>query len=271
MADRSLDTAQRSFAAWVTWLDDDATAVSFEGSAEAWIRSDRGIPASERLRVYANAYFSRIESALRDDFPALRTALGEGFGDLVKLYLMAHPPRGFSLGRAGDRLPSFLREPAAEAIARRFPFAADLAVLEWAITDVFDERDAAPLTSDGLAKLPAQAWAELRLRLVPAHRLLELAWPIQRIRDAWSDGSELPALSPASTTVLVWRQAEQVYQRAVAQDEARALACVRRGCDFAELCDEIAALDPRVEAAPRTLDILRRWLAEGLVSSATLA
>ena len=272
MPENSLDTQQRSFAALVTSLGNDVAGASFAGPVEAWIRSDRSIPASERVRVYANAYVSRIESVLRDDFGALCTALGDaGFGDLVRLYLMAHPPRDYSLGRVGERLTSFLREAAAEVIRRRFPFAADLAALEWAITDVFDERDATLLASDALAKLPAHAWAELRLALVPAHRLLELAWPVQRIRNAWSAGSDLPALTPAPATLLVWRRDEAVYQRAVAPDEARALACVRRGDDFGQLCDEIAAFGPRAEAAQRMLEILRRWLADGLISSVALA
>ena len=269
MPERSLQAQQRSFAGWVTALGRNWAGLSSEAAVEAWIRAGRGIPAHERLRVYANAYLARIESVLREDFGALSAALGEGgFGDLVRLYLMAHPPCGYSIGRVGERLPSFLREPATEAFRRRFPFAADLAALEWAITDVFDERDADLLASDVLARLPAEAWAELHLELVPAQRVLELAWPVQRIRDAWSAASDLPALTSVPTTLLVWRHAEAVYQRALPPDEAHALACVRRGDDFGGLCEEIAAFDPRADAAPRMLEMLRRWLADGLISAA---
>jgi len=79
------------------------------GSAQdidARLRSDLGIPAAERLRVYANAYFARVHDVLREDYPALHAAIGaDAFHDLAKLYLLAHPSRSFSLRFAGARLP----------------------------------------------------------------------------------------------------------------------------------------------------------------------
>ena len=158
----SLLTAQRDFARLVTAVD------AQEEPECPRIRSDLAIPALARVSVYAHAYFERIHAVLREDYGALHAALGDdGFHDLARLYLLALPSRSFSLRHAGARLAEFLRGPVAEVFARRWPFAADLALLEWALVDVFDAVDAPVLERAALAEIPAQRWPELRFALVP--------------------------------------------------------------------------------------------------------
>jgi hypothetical protein len=257
----ALRELQRDFARAVT--DPDAPPDGF-----ARLRSDLGIPAEERLAVYANAYFARLHGVLRDDFGALAQVLGEaGFHDLVRLYLMACPPRGFSLRFAGERLPAFLAGPVAEAFARRWPFAADLAALEWALVDVFDAPDAPLLERAALAALRPEDWPGLRFALVPAQRLLELAWPVQQLRDAWSAERPLPAIEAGPTCVLVHRSADAVVQRALSAAEARALRLLGEGCDFAALCAGVAEEVGDAEGAQRVLEMLERWLADGILAA----
>ena len=84
----------------------------------ARIRSDHGIPAEERLFVYAHAWFARLHEVLREDYGALAEALGkDAFHDLAKLYFRAHPPRSHSLRFLGEGLCAFLRSPVAELFA----------------------------------------------------------------------------------------------------------------------------------------------------------
>ena len=48
--------------------------------------------ASDRLSVYANAYFARLIECLGESFPVLQRALGdEAFAGLAADYLVAHP------------------------------------------------------------------------------------------------------------------------------------------------------------------------------------
>ena len=104
------------------------------------IRDDAPLSAVDRLEVYANAYFFRILEVLRKDYPALAASLGEArFNNLITDYLAANPPTRFSLRYAGEELGSFLGgHPAARPPREEFPWAADLARLEWAIVDAFD-------------------------------------------------------------------------------------------------------------------------------------
>ncbi len=234
----------------------------------AGLRSDLGIPASERLRVYANAYFARIHDVLREDYTALHAAIGaDAFHDLAKLYLMAHPSRSFSLRFAGARLPDFLRGPVAEPFSRRWPFAADLAELEWALVDVFDVPDAPPLQRAALAGLSPDAWSELRFALVPAHRLLALEWPVQRIRDAASAGDPIPSLEPCASKLLIHRREELVFKRTLSDTELVALERIRAGHDFGSVCAAVAERIGEGAAAGFTLACLEVWLSEGLIAA----
>ena len=261
----SLGAAQQRFA---------RIASSLEGigadarSLATWLREDRGVPALERMAVYAHAYFARIHGVLREDYGALHAALGDdAFHDLAKLYLMAHPPSHFSLRFAGERLPEFLAGPVTAVFRRRWPFAADLAALEWSLVDVFDAEDSPVLSRAELASVPPGDWGRLRFRLIPAHRLLRLDWPAHEVREAWLDGDRpLPRLEPRATPVLIHRREERVFHRAVSPLEARALGLVAEGRDFASLCAAIAEETGDGDCAARVVALLERWLAERLLA-----
>lgn len=232
------------------------------------IRPDRGISAEERLSIYRHAYFARIHDVLRDDYGALHALFGDAaFHDLVKLYLMAHPPRSHSLRDVGAKLSVFLAGPVAEPFTARWPYSADLAALEWALVDVFDAADRRVLVREALSALPSSGWAALELELVPAHRILALAWPVQRLRQAWSSERPLPSLDPSPTTVLVHRHREQVFVRSLGELEDRTLALVREGCDFATVCGRAADELGDAGSPSEVLALLERWLAEGLLAA----
>ena len=141
--------------------------------------------SAEQLDIYANMYFHRLHDCLAEDFPALMARLGGArFHNLVTDYLLAHPSTDFSLRELGRALPDFL---ASHALEREFPALADLARLEWARVDVFDEADAAPLSREEVLERGASEPEKLGLALIPAARLLCLdasALPLWKQLDA---------------------------------------------------------------------------------------
>jgi len=155
-----------------------------EGRAEAaaietLLAGDAGLPAADRLDIYANMYFFRLLDCLREDFPRLATALGEDrFHNLATDYLLAHPSENPSLRYLGRRLPEFL---AAHALARESACLVDLVRLEWTRADLFDAPDAKPLTREDLARLSQEQAGDLELRVVPAFRLLRLGHDAPRL------------------------------------------------------------------------------------------
>ena len=236
------------------------------------LRGDRGLAPEDRLAVYSSAYFLRIQDCLRGDFGALARALGpEAFHDLVKSYLMVHPPSHPSLRYAGKDLANFLEtEPFAAIFGRRCAYSADLARLEWALTDAFDAADAPVLARKDLAKRAPEAWAALRLRPSPSLRVLSLAWPVHTVRERFEHEEEAeswaapPPLEAAKTHVRVWRREETVYYRAVSALEAELLRALSRGDDFGALCERVSREEPETAAA-HAAQFLEAWVSAGLL------
>ncbi|UCE87382.1 MAG: putative DNA-binding domain-containing protein, partial [Deltaproteobacteria bacterium] len=264
-----LADAQRRLWRLITAPEGVAAALTEAGdpdgrSLEALLASDDALDAAHRLDVYAHAYFGRIHECLAEDYGALASAIGaEAFHDLVTAYLLAHPPRHPSLRFAGEKLADFLAgDRRAQPFLRRWPWSADLARLEWALVDAFDAADAPTLSREDLARIPAARWPELRLSFQSSVQLLRLAWPVQRLREAWERDTPRPRLAAAERTAIgVWRHAERVYFRSMSSLEAELLEAALAKESFAALC---ARSEERLgaRAAPaHAAEQLGRWIA----------
>jgi len=256
VSELELLAAQRAFARVASALEETEPVVPLA----AWLREDRGISAPLRMQIYTHAYFERIHGVLREDFPRLHAALGDaGFHDLAKLYLMAHPPCSFSLRFAGAGLPAFLAEPAAELFRERWPFAVDLATLEWQIADLFDAADGPIVTRESLARVGPEHWDTLSFQLTHAARILALDWSFAS-----------PEPVSRATRVLVYRRAERVHQRELSVLEAQALELVRQGHSFGSICAALAERLHEPGAVELVVELLERWLADELFSALSL-
>jgi hypothetical protein len=252
----SLAQLQSEFARWLLEREPPAETPRLLGDARA--------SAAERLHIYRYAYMSRLVQVLRDDFPALERALGrEAFDPLAAAYLRAHPSQHFSLRHAGARFPAFLAaHEAARETRERAPWAPDLARFELAVSDAFDAADARPLARSDLAHLAPEAWAELRLTLMPGAQLLELAWPARELRAAYDAEQQLAThtITPERECVLVWRKTERVLHRACDADELALLARVASGLRFGELCALAARERGDAAGAAYAASLLATWV-----------
>ncbi|HKJ24597.1 MAG TPA: DNA-binding domain-containing protein [Myxococcota bacterium] len=268
-----LATTQRRLWRLLTAPDGVAAALADAGDAEGlalegWLGSDARATASTRLEIYAHAYFQRIHDVLARDLPTLAAALGaDGFHDLAAAYLCVHPPSRPSLRHAGARLPGFLATDAAAApFRRRWPFAADLARLEWALGEAFDAPDAPPLARAELEALAPERWETLALAPHPSVRRLSVGWNVAALRAAFeaddedAAGAALPSPEAGDATLLVWRSRERVRFRALDADEADLLARLATGATFGALCEAVARRHGPDEAPARAAARLAAWL-----------
>ncbi len=118
--------------------------------AASFIAPNSRLTAFERLEIYNRQYWFRVLGALAEDFAALRAVVGpRAFEALSIAYLTAHPSRSFSLRNLGSQLPAWLAADPHRA-GRRHRLAVDVARIEWAFVEAFDnaERDAAHSRSD---------------------------------------------------------------------------------------------------------------------------
>lgn len=216
------------------------------------VRPDLRLGAVERLDIYADMYFYRLRDSLAEDFPKVAARIGAAhFHNLVTDYLLAHPSRHFSLRELGRALPGFLRT---HPLERSFPALADLARLEWARIDVFDDADAAPLTRQRLLAEGASAPETFALGLIPSARLLRLdACALAH----WKGD----AAEPGETTgVRVWRKGFGVHHRSTETDEEE---CLQR---MASEGATLAQLGGMLGDAQRFASLLELWARDGLLA-----
>jgi len=217
------------------------------------------LSAAARLGVYARMYLARQLDVLRDDFPVLATVLGdEAFEALGNAYVRTHPSIHHSLARVGARLPAYVKSL---DLARAD--LADLAALEWARAEVYEEADAEAATpADLRALLTDDGFADAVLRVVPALRTLRLDHDVLELWRQASEGEDVPGPRETGTFVVVWRKDLDVFHVGIEADEARALALAAAGAPFSFVCE---AFDHRPNSVQAAFLGIGSWFAEGWI------
>lgn len=233
--------------------------------------------AAERgLQVYRQAYLARLREALADNYGVFARALGDGaFARIADAYAGAHPPTGFSVRSHGEHLDAFLAgEPRDHDGTPLLPHPAlrDLARMDRALRDAFDAPDAPVLTAAALAAVPAEAWPELQLRLLPSARRVTLEWSVEaawHAIDAAPPGQEpeLPEPHPLAHTLLVWRPDLGNRWRSLEPAEDALLATLESGNTLAGLCEQLEILHgDAAQAGVAVNHCLHQWLADGCLA-----
>jgi len=211
------------------------------------IESDDRLSATERLEIYANAYFYRILDCLKEDFPATLATLGpDDFHNLITAYLIESPPTEPSISYAGRHLAEFLRHDSMRAIIERWPFIDELVRLERTLIEVFHAAEAEPLNAEAIRSVVPDDWPALAMRTHPALAIVDCEWRVDQLLrevEAGAGESDRPLGAPAHApvSVLVWRQNSRVHYRALERPERAALEVASAGASFAAICEAIAA------------------------------
>jgi hypothetical protein len=162
-------------------------SASFVATANDLIAPSRNLAPIERLELYHRQYWYRLLDSLAEDFPALRRFLGEPrFWSLLERYLLANPPRSYTLRHLGAGLADFIAQTP-ESLPHPV-HAAELARIEYALCDAFAAGDKPPVAPDELA--------HARQALQPHLTLLGLRTPADLL---WRRGGRLrqPLRSPS--------------------------------------------------------------------------
>lgn len=137
----------------------------------SFIKPNDRLSSFERLEIYNRQYWFRVRASFYEDYPGLRAVLGDKkFERLADAYLARHPSRSFTLRNLGSRLVRFLEAQPPRALPYK-KLALDLARLEWAHIEAFDNEALPPLRLEDLAGLDA---ARARFQLQPHVTLLRL-------------------------------------------------------------------------------------------------
>ena len=145
---------------------------------EALVR-ERGIAPPDRLNVYRNNTLSLLGGLLELMFPVVRRLIGDApFAYTVQNFIRAHPPTDRVLHKYGAAFAAFLEE---FEPAQSLKYLPDVAAMEWALHEVFYERDAVPISLEALSSIAPEKIIGLRFELHPAVRFISSAYPINEI------------------------------------------------------------------------------------------
>ncbi len=214
--------------------------------AERFIKPNDRLTSFERLEIYNRQYWFRVLSSMIEDFPGLRAVLGDRrFDAMCKAYLVDCPSRSFTLRNLGAQLESWLRKHPRWAGPKQ-ALALDIARLEWADIEAFDGAAEPALRPENLG---GDAGANLRLKLQPYVRLLDLKYPVDdlllevRKEDEDTDFASnafqerhkrkrvqaVAKLKPAPIFLAVHRVDDSVYFRRIEREEFAILSALRAG------------------------------------------
>jgi hypothetical protein len=144
-----------------TWLD----GQSSEKAVAAFIKPNDRLTSFDRLEIYNKQYWFRLLDSLYEDFPGLRTLIGdERFHEMSIAYLTKYPSNSYTMRDLGDRMEKFLTRER-KWIQPYEELALELVRLEWAHIVAFDGEALPPLEIDAL--LDGGDPAKLQLHFQP--------------------------------------------------------------------------------------------------------
>lgn len=231
----------------------------------AHLRGNAREDAAAMFAVYQNAYWSRLVESLRVDFPGLKALAGAAeFDRLARAYIARHPSVDPSIRWAGRRLAEFL---AAEPGYRDDPWLADMARFDWALAHAFDAADAPAAGLAALAAVPPEFWGGVKLDPHPTLDAFAISTPVDTVRPLLLADAGAPFDRAARTTgaLMVWRIGYDLKFRAIDPVEYGAVAAVRSGASFGDLCEFLATQMEADQAVMAAARILRGWLEWGII------
>jgi hypothetical protein len=215
--------------------------------AERFIKPNDRLTSLERLEIYNRQYWFRLLSSMIEDFPGLRAVLGDRrFDAMCKAYLVDCPSRSFTLRNLGAQLEFWLRKHPRWAGTKQ-ALAVNIARLEWADIEAFDGAAEPALRPENLG---GDAGANLRLKLQPYVRLLDLKYPVDdlllEVRKEEEEDTDFASnafqerhkrkrvqavvkLKPAAIFLVVHRVDDSVFFRRIEREEFAILSALRDG------------------------------------------
>lgn len=221
---------------------------------------------ADRVAIYADGYYGRLEETLMSDYETLVEVMGESkFTKMCRLYTDTYPSYHYSLNSFGESLSQFLTD---NSPYNKKPYLAEIADFEWAEYQAMVAKDAPLLTTAQLQSLPPELWPELQLNLHPSCKMLTLYWNSLAILKAARDNKVLPKAKKLKTpqSVFIWRRNLDVRYCAVGHLEFIMLDAIKNHATFIEICGKLSEQMPEDEVATYLVKELHEWLQEHVFS-----
>lgn len=227
-------------------------------------------PRATLFGVYRHAYKARLVEVLANEYPLLRSHIGEdAFEKLARAFLAAHPSQTQNARWVGKSFPEFLKQ---HWMARARTDLSELAAIERAVSDAFDSADAPVLGFADLSAFEPGAWGHLTFKLHPSVTLLHGESNALQIWKALKDDAPAPQAEHRAELehTVIWRHATIPKVRAMAYEEAMMCREASLGREFGAICTLLATYDDPDNAPLRAAQYLQGWIASEMLTSAQI-
>ena len=232
---------------------------------ESVVTRSKQLTALDRLGIYAGIYYLRLLEVLTAEYPTTRTILGaEPFEQACRAYIARHPSTGRTLQSLSVHFPKFLK---AHLKGRRNArLAVDVARIERAMEEVFDAPRMEPLGFDAIKVIPAKRWADARLKLTPALRLLALDCAANDYMTAIRSRRKPRAPAARPSFAIVYRRNFRAWRMTITREQYALLEFLGKGWPIGRaVYRSCCKLRVRADRLPALLSgWFRDWSAEGL-------
>ena len=242
--------------------------------AESVLTRSNSQPAIDRLAVYGHAYFARLVDCLREEYPVLKSALGdEIFDAFATEYLQRFPSRSYTLFELGTKFPQFLRDarPADVGTDPAWPdFLIDLATLELAFNEVFDGpgTEGKPILDEAaIAAVAPERLPEARLIAAPCLRVLAFKYPVHTYFTAVRRSEDSPLPEPAETFLAVTRSEYIVRHFEMSKPAYLLLSALLRGETLGTAIGEVVTGERSEMLELQLGEWFRDWASQGFFLS----
>jgi hypothetical protein len=236
-------------------------------TAERLVTATAHFSSSRHLEIYREQFWLRHTAALLEDFPGVAGILGQDEWErLIESYLLAHPPRSYSLRDLGENLPEFVEK--AGFLGER-ALVADMARLEWAHVELFDAPDPPRLDPAALRGLDEQGFASSRLGLSPALRLLRVSYPVIALRNRLlrATDAQIALPDPEPAALVLYRRGLSLVHHRLRPAPFALLEALARGVSLNEACEVACAVDADAtrEVESEVSSWFADWVARGFI------
>lgn len=240
---------------------------------ESVVSRSNNLSAGERLAVYGNAYIARLLDCLAEVYPVLAKTLGEEvFQGFAFGYLQDYPSRSYTLHHLGRDFVRYLRETQPDfgeddADGKSWSdFLIDLAELEWAIYDAFDDEgleDRPELKMPDALVSGEGEWLDLVFRTAPCLRLLKLDHAVNdyytAARKAGDEVPELPATNPGEHYLAISRRDFIVRRYPLTRAQFLLLGSLAKGNSLGDALEHMLDSINGEDVASQLPELLPEW------------
>ncbi len=202
------------------------------------------ISANSLLNIYRNNFFNSHCAAIQETFPHIERLVGVDYVQhLVREFIREVPYTSGGMQDFGQNFSGFLRRG---EVARRLPYLADIAELEWAMSESANAANLPSFNSAKLSRFTPGEYPDLKAVMHPSFRLVSSVFAIY---DIWllreSDSS--PDLALSGQSVGVCRVDFEVYLRLLSVGQVVLLQSLSKGDSLAAALDAALATESELD------------------------